>query len=100
MINYNVIDTNELGDLFSDYHKDVHGFRPRYVDMNDREAIIAALKRLDEYMEWSKSTPEGRNRLREAGWVVKEFEKEDGWNQEAFDREYEETIARYEREHA
>ena len=35
MSKYELMDIDELGDLFSDYHKDVHGFRPRYVDMND-----------------------------------------------------------------
>ena len=96
MSKYELMDIDELGDLFSDYHKDVHGFRPRYVDMKDKTALIAALQRLDEYMDWRKMTPAGRNQLRMDGWVIRDFEKEDGWDQDAYDAEQEQIRMSYE----
>ena len=70
MTDYNYYDTEELASYFSDYHKDVHGVRPRWVDYTDRVAVIGGIESLDRYMEWMKSTPEGLERLREEGWSV------------------------------
>jgi hypothetical protein len=64
--------------------------------MKDKTALIAALQRLDEYMDWRKMTPAGRNQLRMDGWVIRDFEKEDGWDQEAFDAEQEQIRMSYE----
>jgi hypothetical protein len=69
-MDYTLYPTDELAGIFSDYHKDVHGVRPRWVDHTDRGALIAGLTALDEYMCWMRSTPEGRAELREQGWRV------------------------------
>lgn len=69
-MDYISLQTRELAIIFSDYYKDVHGTRPRWVDHTDRGALIAGLTALDEYMCWMRSTPEGREELREQGWVV------------------------------
>ena len=88
MSNWNECTTEDLAMFLSDYSKDVNGFRDRTVDYNDREALIKKLEGLDRYMESMKSTKEGRNRLREEGWVISEFEVEDGWDQAAYDARY------------
>jgi hypothetical protein len=62
--------TQELANEFSEYHKAVHNFRPRYVDFDNREELLHQLKRLDETMEHMKSTPSGREYLRSEGWLV------------------------------
>lgn len=71
-MNFDLYETEELASYFSDYHKDVHGLRPRWVDHTDRVAVIDGIESLNRYMEMMKSTPEGRARLREEGWVVEE----------------------------
>jgi hypothetical protein len=64
------LSTEQLAIEFSDYHKALHGFRPRYVDPTDRAELLHQLKRLDELIEFMKSTPRGRETLREDGWIV------------------------------
>lgn len=59
---------NELCDILSDYHKDVFGYRLRMFG-EPKEAIVAELDRIDQYMTRMKSTSEGRARLREEGWA-------------------------------
>lgn len=86
MTNYSEYTTEELGDLYSDYSKSVYGFRDRTVSYTDREALLAKLNGLDRIMESMKATKKGRNALRNDGWVIKEFEKEDGWDQVAFEQ--------------
>lgn len=72
MTDYSDYDTEELASYFSDYYKDVHGVRPRWIDHTDRVAIIDGIQSLDRYMDNMKSTPEGRAFLRSEGWVVEE----------------------------
>lgn len=70
-MNYDaLLQTPELAGIFSDYYKDVHGVRPRWVDHTDRGALIAGLTALDDYMDYMRSTPEGCERLRADGWLV------------------------------
>lgn len=85
MSKWNEYSTEDLGNFLSDYSKDVNGFRDRSVNYNDRDALIAKLEGLDRYMESMKSTKEGRNILRSEGWVIREHEAEDGWDQAAYD---------------
>lgn len=59
---------DELYDIVSDYHKDVHGSRPRHV--TDRQSALDTLHSLDQYMAREKSTPAGRQRLRDNGWDI------------------------------
>lgn len=53
------------------YHKDVFGHRMRMAG-RPREEIIDELDAIDQYMESMKSTLEGRNKLREDGWLIQE----------------------------
>ena len=69
-MDYTLCSTEALASVFSDYYKDMHGIRPRWVDHTDREALIRGLDSLDSYMHAMRSTPEGREQLRENGWVV------------------------------
>lgn len=71
-MNFIQYSTDELASYMSDYHKDVYGFRPRHIAHDDREAIISEIISIDNYMEMMRSTPEGRERLREDGWNIPE----------------------------
>jgi len=74
---YQSMDLCELGSLASDYHKDVHGFRPRGDGLYaNRDALIAILEGLDAYMASRRSTFAGREALRADGWVVLETDPE------------------------
>jgi hypothetical protein len=70
MKDYSPYTTTELAQIFWDYHKDVHGYRPHWVDLTNREVVIEWIESLDWYMESMKSTPEGLAQLREEGWMV------------------------------
>lgn len=77
MSKYQSMDLCELGSLASDYHKDVHGFRPRGDGLYaNRDALIDILEGLDAYMEARRSTFAGRESMRADGWVVLETEPE------------------------
>jgi hypothetical protein len=69
-MDYALYSTDELAGIFSDYYKDVHGIRPRWIDHTDRGVLMAGLTALDDYMAHMRSTPEGREELREQGWVL------------------------------
>lgn len=69
-MDYTLYSTDELAGIFSDYYKDVHGVRPRWVSHTDRVALIGGLQGLDDYMDYMRSTPEGREQLREQGWLM------------------------------
>ena len=84
---------HSVEDLFSilwDYHKEVHGYRPRHLLQHQtvRELLIEEIEALDRHMEVMSSTSEGRNQLRWEGWVLKETEVEDGWDQEEYDNRW------------
>jgi hypothetical protein len=74
MNNWNTYSTEELASIFSDYHKDVHGMRPRWIDHTDRTVLLLQLESLDAHMATMKSTPEGREQLRADGWHAPEPE--------------------------
>lgn len=50
----------------SDYYKEVFGYRPRHATLDDE--LVAAYDVAHAEMERRRSTPEGRNRLRDQGW--------------------------------
>ena len=81
MREYSEMSTNELGDTYSDFHKDVFGFRPRDVSMTDREGLIRGLERIDIYFDCMKLTPAGRNEMRNQGWSINDpaTAEQDGW---------------------
>ena len=62
---------------YSDYHKDVFGFRPHWSGSDPGQPLakvelIEAMVGVDVYVFAMKSTPEGRAQLRAEGWVVEE----------------------------
>jgi hypothetical protein len=64
---------------FSDFYKDVHGFRPRSateIEWNDEAWLEDQIKSLCEYIENLKTTFAGREELREQGWTVEETSPE------------------------
>jgi len=75
---------NDLGSFYSDFHKDVYGYRPRSMalcacDYPDHASLVEAMSHLDrltrdlqDYMEDRKSTFEGRETLRSEGWHIEE----------------------------
>ena len=75
---------NDLASFYSDYHKDVYGFRPRHLALiasayETREALLEAKSHLErlidglgDYMKSMESTFEGRESLREDGWYIEE----------------------------
>jgi hypothetical protein len=59
-------------DLFSevsDFYKEIHGIRPRWV-YGDRQAAIELYISLEKHMAWLRGTFEGREQMRDDGWVV------------------------------
>ena len=75
---------NDLGSFYSDFHKDVHGTRPRHMalcasDYPDHESLVEAMSHLDrlvqglqDYMDAMKATFQGREQLRDEGWQIDE----------------------------
>ena len=70
----------ELQGYYSDFHKDYYGFRPRGFgtpeQWNDRDWLIAQIEQIHNSMDSMKSTFEGRESLREQGWLVEETDPE------------------------
>lgn len=97
MSKYDQMDNDELGNLLSDYHKDVYGFRPRYEGLySDRTRMIEMLNGLDAHMERMKETFAGREQLREDGWFVEETDPELAKHAEWLAREREAARKQYE----
>lgn len=71
MSRWNEYDYDELVATLSDYSKDVHGYRLR-MNGESKENVIKALDSLDSYMERMRSTPAGREQLRQNGWIIEE----------------------------
>ena len=75
---------NDLASMYSDFHKELHGFRPRTMalcasDYPNHAALVEAMSHLQclddglrHYMESMKQTFEGREQLREGGWLIEE----------------------------
>ena len=92
MSKYELMDTDELGNYLSDYHKDTHGFRPRIEGLyQNRELMIKMLKDLDAYFVRMKETFSGREQLRSEGWSIPETDpdliQQAKWLQEERDRQ-------------
>jgi hypothetical protein len=87
----------ELQSHYSDFHKDVHGFRPRSStdeQWNSEEWLSGEIDGLHEYLAKLGSTPQGRVQLREMGFCTSDraMDKE---HSEAEARERAEEDARY-----
>jgi hypothetical protein len=75
---------DDLGQHYSDFHKDLYGFRPRDVRMDDLEGLRAAVKRLDDGCKRQCMTPQGRQNFREQGYLEIANIKL-GWNEEEYE---------------
>jgi len=79
-MSYAKLSVDELQGYFSDFHKDFYGFRPRgfgsVEDWNNRDWLIAQIDRIHDAMDSMKSTFEGREELRQNGWLVEETDPE------------------------
>ena len=75
---------NDMGSDYSDFYKEIHGVRPRHMalcacDYPSHEALVEAMSHLrrcmddlHDYMNSMQSTFEGREFLRDGGWVIEE----------------------------
>jgi cephalosporin-C deacetylase-like acetyl esterase len=69
----------ELQGYYSDFHKDFYGFRPRGATEEQwasKEFLVAQINLLHNQMDQLKETFEGREQLREQGWIIKEPDTE------------------------
>lgn len=60
---------------WSDFHKDFHGHRPRWASAeqwNDQKFLEEQIQRIHTEMDELKRTFQGREHLREQGWVIEE----------------------------
>ncbi len=65
----------ELQGYYSDFHKDLNGFRPRGTSeeqWNSKEFLVFQINSLHDQMDQLKQTFEGREQLREQGWIIEE----------------------------
>jgi hypothetical protein len=65
----------ELQGYYSDFHKDLNGFRPRGIaeeQWNSKQFLVIQINLLHNQMDQLKETFEGREQLREQGWIVEE----------------------------
>lgn len=63
--------------IFSDFHKDYYGFRPRFATDEQWNSIAwldEQIKAIHDAMDERKKTPEGRASLRAEGWYIDEKE--------------------------
>lgn len=74
--NFSSLSVEQLQGYFSDFHKDFYGWRPRYLvsseRWNDRDYLIEQINQIFDVMESMKATFQGREELRERGWVIEE----------------------------
>jgi hypothetical protein len=104
-MSYAKLSVEELQGYYSDFHKDYYGFRPRGFgtpeQWNDREWLIAQIEQIHNAIDSMKATFEGREELREQGWVVEETDpelaKQAKWLADERKREYEAWVASIER---
>jgi hypothetical protein len=76
--NRDELDDYDVGGLqgyYSDFHKDLHGFRPRHHsedEFNNPERLKELIRGLHKYMDALKATPEGRAQLKADGWHIED----------------------------
>ena len=103
----NSLTVDQLAGYFSDFHKDVHGFRPRGIgspaDWESREWLCTQIDLIHSYMDTRKQTFEGREELRVQGWVIEESDPELAqyakWLADERSREYAEWSAEMDAEY-
>ena len=87
----------ELQSHYSDFYKDVHGFRPRSStdeQWNSEEWLQGEIDGLHAYLKMLGSTAQGREQLREMGFCTDDKEADEEWAA-AEARERAENEARY-----
>ena len=87
----------ELQSHYSDFYKDVHGFRPRNStdeQWNSEEWLQGEIDDLHKYLETLGSTANGRAQLREMGFCTSDKEADKAYS-EAEARERAEEEARW-----
>jgi len=68
---YSEYDIGGLQAYFSDFHKDLNGFRPRYMtkeQFNNRGWLIHEIESLHDQFDKMKASPAGRKQLEIEGW--------------------------------
>ena len=68
--NYEDMNIDQLAGLLSDYHKDVFGNRKYLSNTATSEDYIDELRGIDAYVDSLQSTFEGREALRDEGWIL------------------------------
>jgi len=69
----------ELQGYYSDFHKDFYGFRPRGADKEQwasKQYLVEQINSIHDHMDQLKLTFEGREQLREQGWIIEEPDPE------------------------
>jgi hypothetical protein len=87
----------ELQSHYSDFYKDVYGFRPRSStdeQWNSEEWLSGEIDGLHAYLKMLGSTPQGRVELRQMGFCTDDKEADEEWAA-AEARERAEEEARY-----
>jgi hypothetical protein len=90
----------EAQSIYSDFYKDVNGFRPRNMSTEQWESlewVKGAIQKLHDGIEARKGTFAGREGLREDGWHVPETDpvliQQAEWLKQERDRAREERYA-------
>ena len=68
----------ELQSIFSDFHKDYYGFRPRFAsteEWNSEEWLQSQIDSIHDAINCRAKTPQGRAALLAEGWVINEVTK-------------------------
>lgn len=87
----------DLQSCYSDFYKDVHGFRPRSStdeQWNSEEWLSGEIDSLHAYLKMLGSTPQGRVQLREMGFCTDDKEADEEFAAAEI-RERDEEEARY-----
>jgi pyridoxine/pyridoxamine 5'-phosphate oxidase len=69
----------ELQGYYSDFHKDFYGFRPRGADVeqwSSKQYLVEQINMIHNHIDQMKETFEGREQLREQGWIIEETDPE------------------------
>jgi hypothetical protein len=75
MSDFDDMNVDELQSYFSDFHKDFHGFRPRFAtpeQWQSRDWLIEQINGIHNAMDEMKKTYAGREQLRAEGWQIDE----------------------------
>ena len=90
----------ELQGYYSDFYKDLNGFRPRFAsddEWSNKQYLVTQINLLHIQMDQLKETFEGREQLREQGWIIEEpnpeLAQQAQWLAQEREREHAEAMA-------